>query len=176
MSDDVRALSSLIESAEKAADAKRPRNAQTATRVATLGDDPSPSEQEEKQKQKEKENQIWDEKDVPDATFHLTQHAFTRPEYADLYGQSVSANHVYLGLGEATPGSASCGVMVIKVKLPGEKASDIDLDVQKEMLTVQGAEHRLATYLPQPVDPASGAAKWLVDESTLVVRVKILIN
>ena len=111
---------------------------------------------------------------VPDATYVPPTDTRVRPDHEIMYAQSVGAEDVYLGMGTVDPSSASCNVMVIKIKLPEQHANDIDLDVQRQILSLQSAKYRLATYLPHPVDPDAGNAKWHADKEMLVLRLPII--
>ena len=87
--------------------------------------------------------------------------------------QSVGSEDVYLGMGTTDPSSASCDTLVVKIKLPGEKMNELDLDVQRQIIVVQSAKHRLATYLPRPVESSMGNAKWYAEKEELVLRLPL---
>jgi dynein assembly factor 6, axonemal len=96
-----------------------------------------------------------------------------RPVYDILYKQSVTSEDMYLGLGDKDPSSTSCEMMVIKVKLPGERLADIDLQLKPQAIEIRSPRFKLATYLPHRVAHGSGKAKWLAASSTLQVQVPI---
>ena len=60
-----------------------------------------------------------------------------RPAYEILHGQHVGTEDVYLGMSEKTPSSLHCDRMVVKVRLPGERLADIDLDVTEQKVTLR---------------------------------------
>ena len=64
--------------------------------------------------------------------------------------------------------------MVLRIKLPGAKLKNIDLDVDKQKIVVQDPTYRLATYLPYPSDDSQGKAQWLPEKEILSVTLPIL--
>ena len=63
-------------------------------------------------------------------------------------------------MGNKTPATASCGLLVVRVQLPGETASSAVLDVQRRHLDVRGAVWRLGLFLPHTVREAAARAVW----------------
>lgn len=59
--------------------------------------------------------------------------------------------------------------MQIKVKLPGTKYADVELDVTSERVDVRTPKFRLCLPLPQPVDADNGSAKWDAARTTLAI-------
>ena len=72
-------------------------------------------------------------------------------------------------MGNKTPGSASCGLLVVRVQLPGETASSTVLDVQQHHLDVRGAAWRLSLFLPHPVRETAARATWHKEMETLEI-------
>ena len=64
--------------------------------------------------------------------------------------------------------------MVLRIKLPGAKLKNIDLNVDKQKIVVQDPTYRLATYLPYPSDDSQGKAQWLPEKEILSVTLPIL--
>lgn len=121
------------------------------------------------------ENSIWNAEDVDTphvAALKATDHRRV-PQYDIVHKQSVGSETVYFGMGDVDPSSNCSSHIVVKVKLPGQKFSDIDLDVQSQSIIVTSPEFRLATYLPYTVDSTLGSAKWLADTATLAVTLPI---
>eukprot|EP01138_Halocafeteria_seosinensis_P000175 gb/GECG01000181.1/.p1 GENE.gb/GECG01000181.1/~~gb/GECG01000181.1/.p1 ORF type:complete len:222 (+),score=44.79 gb/GECG01000181.1/:1-666(+) len=118
---------------------------------------------------------IWDTNEVPekDAIDDEEDTTRERPDYDILYKQAVTAEDMYLGISEKDPGSHSCELMVIKVKMPGDRMKDIDLDVTEQRIQVISPKYKLRTYLPDPVKHRDGKAKWDSKNSTLVVTVPV---
>ena len=81
---------------------------------------------------------------------------------------------LYFGMGDMDPSSNCCQDIVLKIKLPGQKFKDIDLDVQEQSLVVTSTDYRLATYLPYPVDHESGSAQWIADKEILKLTLPII--
>jgi len=122
-----------------------------------------------------KRNEIWaeDEVDTPHDACLKTKDDRPAPEYDILYKQSVGLEDVYLGMSDKDPSSNSCTQVVLRIKLPEQKYSDLDLDVQKQSIILSSPDFRLATYLPYPVDHENGSAKWLQESSTLSITLSI---
>lgn len=58
--------------------------------------------------------------------------------------QSVTAEDMFLGASEKDPSSAHCDQVVVKVHLPGEVSADLDLDVTRQRIVVQGKHQCVA--------------------------------
>jgi len=120
---------------------------------------------------------IWNEEEVEtlhQASFKQDTDGRRRPDYDIVYKQSVGAETVYLGLDDVDPSSSSCQQLVLKINLPGNKMSDLDLDVQKQSLVLSSPDYLLATYLPLPVDHSRGKAQWDAKSEMLLVSLPIL--
>ena len=98
-----------------------------------------------------------------------------RVEAEILYKQAVGTEDVYFGMDPMKdPSSTSCELMVVKAAFPGNRFKDLDLDVKKQKLVAQSPTHKLAIYLPHPVDPEEGSAKFDSDKCLLTVTLPIL--
>ncbi|XP_026727322.1 protein PIH1D3 [Trichoplusia ni] len=95
------------------------------------------------------------------------------PEYTMNYQQSVSAEDVYLQIGPKTPGSASCENLIVRVKMPGDKKENVDLNVDKTSVTVDSSQYSLKLPLPHGIDPDCSKASWDTDTETLVLTLKL---
>eukprot|EP00750_Incisomonas_marina_P019461 INCI3415.1.p2 GENE.INCI3415.1~~INCI3415.1.p2 ORF type:complete len:194 (-),score=41.67 INCI3415.1:67-648(-) len=129
-----------------------------------------------KSAEQNEEGDIWDVEEVPDKIdIAFEKDSRKRPTYDILYKQSVSAMDAFGGgLTGNTPSSISCNQIVVKIKFPGHKMKDLDLDVTREKLVAQSATHRLAIALPYPVKDQEGSAKWTQDDCTLSVTLPII--
>lgn len=110
----------------------------------------------------------------------------------------MGAEDVYLGISGKTPASADCDTMIVRVKLPGCKLADIDLDVKSDRIRVETAglcvsqsaclcdssrsvgsltagvpRRKLATYLPERVRHKEGKATWDAVKCTLSVSLPL---
>ena len=70
-------------------------------------------------------------------------------------------------MGNKTPATASCGLLVVRVQLPGESAASTVVDVQRRHLDVRAAGWRLSLFLPHPVRETAARAAWHPAEQTL---------
>jgi hypothetical protein len=186
---DLSALNDLLASSEEfrndsACNTAKLANASPASVIPSTivkrGDTSSRAEKSKlgKSEQKEKVDgaEIWDETEVQTSEELQLQvkDSRKRPDYDVLYKQRVGSEDLYLGIGEVTPASASCEMIVLKIALPGDSISDLDLDVKKQTLVLKSKIHHLATYLPHPVDHNSGEAKWDGDKCVLSVTLPLL--
>lgn len=80
---------------------------------------------------------IWDEAEVVALAEQDVDDGRQRPVYEILHGQLVGTEDVYLGMSEKTPSSLHCDRMVVRVRLPGERLADIDLDVTEQKVTLR---------------------------------------
>uniref|UniRef100_A0A8D0HR31 Dynein axonemal assembly factor 6 n=1 Tax=Sphenodon punctatus TaxID=8508 RepID=A0A8D0HR31_SPHPU len=96
-----------------------------------------------------------------------------QPEYEILFKQKVGAEDIFLGMSRKDPSTACCEEMLIKIKLPDSKASDILLDVQEKILDLRTPKIKLLLHLPHPVDNKSGKACFLSEKETLEVTLRM---
>ena len=67
-----------------------------------------------------------------------------RPEFDFGYKQRVGSEDVFLGLAGTTESSIHCDTLVMRVQLPGERLSDIDLDCTEDRIVVSAAQQCVA--------------------------------
>ena len=92
------------------------------------------------------------------------------PEYDICFKQHVGTEDVYLGLSDRDPSSTHCDSLLVKVKLPGQKFANVQLDVKgptKQQLVVQSPDFYLSAFLPYPVNKEKGKAKFDSDKDEL---------
>jgi len=118
---------------------------------------------------------IWDDDEVPDEEEIVDDPYDTRkrPRYDISYKQSVSAEDVFLGMGDKSPASEDCEAMVVKVHFPGCKLSELELNVTQQKFVAESRELKLSTFLPLPVKHKKGDAKWDAAKSVLSVTLPI---
>ncbi|CAH1795544.1 unnamed protein product, partial [Owenia fusiformis] len=117
---------------------------------------------------------IWDEDEVnAGQEFDDVHDPRPQPEYDIVYKQAVTSEDMFLGMGNKNPATSSCEDMVVKIKLPGTKASEMQLDVQTKFLDCRTSKFKLGLHLPHPVDEKSGKAKWNSDKCELEVTLKM---
>ena len=121
-------------------------------------------------------NAIWDESDVGKTAIAAVEvdDGRAQPDYDILYKQAVNSGDVFLGMSGKTPGSQDCEIMVVKVKFPGEKFKDLDLDVEKQQLLASSPNYKLNLYLPMPVDHKEGKARFDAKKDMLIVELPII--
>ena len=126
------------------------------------------------QKQTADPDDIWDAEEVDAHDPDFDDDGRTVPEYDIHFKQRVGSEDIFLGMSGKTPLTSDCKFMVLRIKLPGAKLKDIDLNVDKQKSVVQDPTYRLATYLPYPSDDTQGKAQWLAEKEILSVTLPIL--
>ncbi|XP_069469162.1 dynein axonemal assembly factor 6 isoform X2 [Ambystoma mexicanum] len=115
-------------------------------------------------------NDIWDPEEVQEGSeFDDTLDHREQPEYEIIFKQLVAAEDVFLGMSRKDPSTACCEEMLIKIKLPETKSSDIELDVRDKFLDLRTLKYKLGLHLPHPVDSKNGRAHFVSDKQTLEV-------
>lgn len=79
---------------------------------------------------------IWDVNEVEEGgEFDTSDDPRIQPDYEIHYKQKVSAEDIFLQMGNKTPATASCEEMVVKINLPGVgKISEIDVNLYDKFL------------------------------------------
>ena len=98
-----------------------------------------------------------------------------QPEYDVVFKQNVSPEDMFLGIDPLrNPGVAMSDELTLRVKLPGTKLADIELDVRSTFVRVGAPKFRLKAYLPEQVDEQKGNAKWDAEKAELKVTLPII--
>uniref|UniRef100_A0A452HZ15 Uncharacterized protein n=1 Tax=Gopherus agassizii TaxID=38772 RepID=A0A452HZ15_9SAUR len=107
---------------------------------------------------------IWNTEEVPEGSeFDDIWDPREQPEYEILFKQQVGAEDIFLGMSRKNPSTACCEDMLIKIKLPDTKSSDITLDIQDKILDLRTPKNHLLYRQPQPrLLPPSLYSSWLV--------------
>ncbi|XP_026572399.1 protein PIH1D3 [Pseudonaja textilis] len=117
---------------------------------------------------------IWSAGEVPEGSAgDASWDPREQPEYEIVFKQQVRAEDLFLGMSRKDPSTACCEDMLIKIKLPDTKASDITLDIQEKLLDFRSPQKRLLLHLPHPVDATKGRAHFLSEQSTLEVTLRM---
>ncbi|KAL4708117.1 hypothetical protein ACJJTC_009896 [Scirpophaga incertulas] len=95
------------------------------------------------------------------------------PVYTMNYQQSVTAEDVFLQIGHKTPSSASCEILVVRIKMPGDKKENVDLAVDCTSVTVNSSQYHLKLPLPHEINPDTSKAEWDTPKETLVLGLKL---
>jgi hypothetical protein len=66
------------------------------------------------------------------------------PDYEIIYKQKVTSEDIYLGMGDKTPGSASCESIIVRIEMPlASSVSELDLDVKPRWLLLRSPQYKL---------------------------------
>ncbi|XP_061454753.1 dynein axonemal assembly factor 6 isoform X4 [Rhineura floridana] len=118
--------------------------------------------------------EIWNPDEVPEGSeYDDAWDSREQPEYEILFKQHVVAEDMFLGMSRKDPSSACCEDMLIKIKLPDTKASDITLDIRETVLDLRSPQKKLFLHLPHPVDTKNGKACFLSEKGTLEVTLRM---
>ncbi|XP_053130185.1 dynein axonemal assembly factor 6 isoform X1 [Hemicordylus capensis] len=118
--------------------------------------------------------EIWRAEEVPEGSeADDTWDSREQPEYEILFKQHVGAEDIFLGMSRKDPSTACCEDMLIKIKLPDTKISDITLDIREKVLDLRSPQKKLLLPLPHPVDTKSGKACFFAERDTLEVTLKM---
>eukprot|EP01028_Stygiella_incarcerata_P006868 TRINITY_DN2794_c0_g1_i1.p1 TRINITY_DN2794_c0_g1~~TRINITY_DN2794_c0_g1_i1.p1 ORF type:complete len:217 (-),score=72.61 TRINITY_DN2794_c0_g1_i1:67-630(-) len=128
---------------------------------------------EEKKKKKKDSKSIWDDDEVEESGHDFKDDPLDpriQPEYDIVYTQRVTTEDVYLGIDyEKDPGVGSSDGMIVKVQLPGAKASQMALDVGPSSMQLTTQKHKLTIPFPRRVKDKEGKAQWDGKTETLKI-------
>ncbi|XP_016305218.1 protein PIH1D3-like [Sinocyclocheilus anshuiensis] len=119
---------------------------------------------------KKNSKNIWDEDEVTEgAYFDDLTDPRPQPEYEIVLKQSVGTEDLFLSLSRKDPSSMCCDSMLVRVKLPDTKASDLVLDVRETFLDLRTPKYKLGLHLPHPVHKQEGNARFIVEREELEI-------
>ncbi|NXU77373.1 PIHD3 protein, partial [Oreotrochilus melanogaster] len=95
------------------------------------------------------------------------------PRYQILFKQHLGTEDIFFGMNRKDPSTACCEDMVIKIKLPETKYSDITLDIQDTVLDLRTPQKKLLLHLPYHVDGKNGKAHFFSEEEILEVTLRL---
>lgn len=120
---------------------------------------------------------IWDDSEVPADDLiedeDTTNDDREEAEFEILYKQNVSAEDAYLNMGMKDPSSRHCDAIIVRIKLPGDKFKDVNLQVTSHKLYVGTPKHKLFLHLPHRCDEDKGNAKFDAKTDVLAVTLPI---
>ncbi|XP_062371622.1 protein PIH1D3 [Sardina pilchardus] len=119
---------------------------------------------------KQNSKAIWDEEEVPEgAQFDDLTDLRPEPEYDIILKQSVGTEDLFLGMSRKDPSSMCCEGLLVRVKLPDTKASEVVLDVKEQFLDLRTPKYKLGLHLPQPVHQREGTARFISESAELEI-------
>ncbi|XP_045930162.1 dynein axonemal assembly factor 6-like, partial [Micropterus dolomieu] len=89
--------------------------------------------------------------------------------YEIILKQSVGTEDLFLGLNGKDPSSMCCEAMLVKIKLPDTKATDVVLDVKEKFLDLRTPKYKLGLHLPHPTHSHGGKAQFFSEREELEV-------
>ncbi|XP_030629273.1 dynein axonemal assembly factor 6 [Chanos chanos] len=113
---------------------------------------------------------IWDDDEVMEgAQFDDLIDPRPQPKYEIILKQSIGTEDLFLGLSGKDPSSMCCDSMLVRVKLPETKASDLMLDVREKFLDLRTPKFKLGLHLPHPVHSEEGRARFITEREELEI-------
>ncbi|CAD8157978.1 unnamed protein product [Paramecium pentaurelia] len=131
-------------------------------------------QQQEKPKKKVADkNDIWDIDEIQVQNRPKMDNR-QRPDVDVLYKQIVGTEDVFGGWSGIDPSSTKCQGLLVKIKLPDTKLSEINLEVMKQQIIMSSTQYYLDFILPYPVNEKMGKAKFVSDKQVLEIELPII--
>ncbi|XP_051944293.1 protein PIH1D3 [Hippocampus zosterae] len=119
---------------------------------------------------KKNSKEVWSEEEVADGPqYDDVTDPRPQPQYEIILKQSVGTEDLFLGLSRKDPSSMCCEAMLVKIKLPDSKATDVTLDLKEKFLDLRTPKYRLGLHLPHPVHHQEGKAQFFSEREELEV-------
>uniref|UniRef100_UPI0037E84A82 dynein axonemal assembly factor 6 n=1 Tax=Semicossyphus pulcher TaxID=241346 RepID=UPI0037E84A82 len=119
---------------------------------------------------KKNSKDIWSEEEVTEGSqYDDLADLRPQPEYEIILKQSVGTEDLFLGLNGKDPSSMCCEAMLVKIKLPETKATDVSLDVKEKFLDLRTPKYKLGLHLPHPTHTPGGKAQFFSVKEELEV-------
>ncbi|XP_008297844.1 dynein axonemal assembly factor 6 [Stegastes partitus] len=119
---------------------------------------------------KKNSKDIWSEDEVSEGSqYDDVIDSRPQPEYEIILKQSVGTEDLFLGLSRKDPSSMCCEAMLVKIKLPDTKATEVVLDVKEKFLDLRTPKYKLGLHLPHPVHSQEGKAQFFSEREELEV-------
>ncbi|XP_070701435.1 dynein axonemal assembly factor 6 [Pempheris klunzingeri] len=123
---------------------------------------------------KKSSKDIWSEEEVAEGSqYDDLADPRPQPEYEIILKQSVGTEDLFLGLNGKDPSSMCCEAILVKIKLPDTKATDVVLDVKEKFLDLRTPKYKLGLHLPHPVHSRGGKAQFFSEREELEVTLLV---
>ncbi|XP_030607490.1 dynein axonemal assembly factor 6 [Archocentrus centrarchus] len=135
-----------------------------------IGPQPKKEKQVSTACMKKNSKDIWCEEEVAEGSqYDDLADPRPQPEYEIILKQSVGTEDLFLGMSRKDPSSMCCEAMLVKIKLPDTKATDVVLDVKEKFLDLRTPKYKLGLHLPDPVHKHEGKAQFFSEREELEV-------
>ncbi|XP_063075888.1 protein PIH1D3 [Engraulis encrasicolus] len=136
----------------------------------SIGPPANPNKHKENQTKQVSSKDIWAEEEVADGSqFDDIIDPRPEPEYEVILRQSVAPEDLFLGMSGKDPSSMCCEGILVKVKLPDTKASEMVLDIREKFLDLRTPKFKLGLHLPHPVHKDEGKARFITEREELEI-------
>ncbi|XP_034009028.1 protein PIH1D3 [Trematomus bernacchii] len=172
----LQALSSLLSNQQEDEDDEDCKNINACARLGPGQVGPPSKTDEEVSTAYVKKNSkdIWSEEEVAEGCqYEDDNDPRPQPEYEIILKQSVGTEDIFLGLNGKNPSSMCCESMLVKIKLPDTKATDVVLDVKEKFLDLRTLKYKLGLHLPHPIHSHEGKAQFFSEREELEVTLLI---
>ncbi|XP_071394142.1 dynein axonemal assembly factor 6 [Centroberyx affinis] len=175
----LQALSALLSTQQEDEDDEDCKNVAACAQLGPgqIGPPPKTSKDKEVSTAYMKKNSkdIWSEEEVAEGSqYDDLSDPRPQPEYEIILKQSVGTEDLFLGLSRKDPSSMCCEAMLVKIKLPDTKATDVALDVREKFLDLRTPKYKLGLHLPHSVHSQEGKAQFFSEREEL--EVTLLMN
>ncbi|XP_023280284.1 protein PIH1D3-like [Seriola lalandi dorsalis] len=175
----LQALSALLSTQQDDDDDEERRNATACGQLGPGHIGPPPKKDKDKEEStayvKKNSKDIWSEEEVAEGSqYDDLADPRPQPEYEIILKQSVGTEDLFLGLSGKDPSSMCCEAMLVKIKLPDTKATDVVLDVKEKFLDLRTPKYKLGLHLPHPIHSHEGKAQFFSEREEL--EVTLLLN
>ncbi|XP_074508281.1 dynein axonemal assembly factor 6 [Sebastes fasciatus] len=168
----LQALSALLSTQQDDDDDEDCRNVTACARLGPGHVGPPPKKDKEVSSAYVKNNSkdIWSEEEVSEGSqYDDLADPRPQPEYEIILKQNVGTEDLFLGLNRKDPSSMCCEAMLVKIKLPDTKATDVVLDVKEKFLDLRTLKYKLGLHLPHPIHSHRGKAQFFSERGELEV-------
>ncbi|KAL2076922.1 hypothetical protein ACEWY4_027475 [Coilia grayii] len=168
----LQALSNLLTTTDEADDEQDVKSAQPSAKLGpgNIGPPSQSNTTKEASYTKRSNKDIWDEEEVPDGSqFDDLTDLRPEPEFEMMFRQCVGTEDLFLGMSGKDPSSMCCEGLLVKVKLPDTKASDVVLDIREKFLDLRTPKFKLGLHLPHPVHQEEGKARFISERQQLEI-------
>lgn len=168
----LRDLSALLSTQQEEEEDEGCRNVAACAQLGPghIGPPPKKDKEVSTAYMKKHSKDIWSEEEVTEGSQYddLTDPR-PQPEYEILLKQNVGTEDLFLGLSRKDPSSMCCEAMLVKIKLPDTKATQVVLDVKEKFLDLRTPKYKLGLHLPHPVHSQEGKAQFFSEREELEV-------
>ncbi|KAM4728775.1 dynein axonemal assembly factor 6 [Anableps anableps] len=176
-SQNLQALSALLSTQQEEEEDEDCKNATAYAQLGPghIGPPPKKDKKVSSAYTKTTSKDIWNEEEVTEGSqYDDLADPRPQPEYEIILKQNVGTQDLFLGLSQKDPSSMCCEAMLVKIKLPDTKATDVFLDLKEKFLDLRTPKYKLGLHLPHAIQCQQGKAQFFSERQEL--EVTLLMN